>query len=66
MYLMGRWLAVALVNCDPSGLNEDDFKIYKSIDFDFTVTNWNEESTDINGRCDFSKKFDHCVEIELK
>jgi len=61
---MGRWLAVALTNCDPSGLSEENFKIYESVDFDFNVIDWSEESSDINDKCDFSHKWDHCVEIE--
>lgn len=65
-FKMGRWLAVALVNCDPSGLNEDALKIYNEVDFDFVVTDWAEESSDINGKCDFSGLYDHCVTIETK
>lgn len=64
MYYLSRNLAVALIYCDPSGLNEDDFKVYNSIDFNFNVTNWNDESTDINHRCNFTGFWDHCVEIE--
>lgn len=61
---MSRNLAVALYNCDPSGLCEKDLEIYNSIDFDFTVTDWAEESSGINDVCDFSRLWDHCVTIE--
>jgi len=63
---MSRTIATALVNCDPSGLSDDDLKIYKGIDFYFVVTDWEEESTDINGKCDFTGLWDHCVEIEIE
>lgn len=62
---MSRNLAVALEYCDPSGLEPDDLKIYESINFLFTVTDWAEDSTDINGRCDFTGLYDHCVTIGL-
>ena len=61
---LSRNIAVALEYCDPSGLSESDFEVYESIDFLFTVTNWHEDSTDINGLCDFTGLYDHCVDIE--
>lgn len=63
-YNMSRTLALALVNCDPSGLSDDDLELYNSVDFDFDVIDWVEDSSDINGVCDFSKKYDNCVTIE--
>ena len=63
--LLSRHLAVALTNCDFSGLNEEDMENINKIDFDFYVVNWNEESSDINGRCFISGLYDHCVEIEI-
>ena len=63
---LSRNLAVALYNCDFSGLNDDDMKVIETIDFDFDVIDWAEDSTDINGRCDFTGLYDHCVEIEIK
>ena len=62
---LSRNIAVSCVNADPSGLNEEDLEVYNSIG-DFTVLDWAEESTDINGKCDFTGYWDHCVEIELK
>jgi len=63
---MNRNLAVALYNCDPSGLEGQDLKDYESVDFDFVVTDWAEDSTDINDKCDISGLWDHCVTIETK
>lgn len=63
---MSRWLATCLVNCDTSGLNESDLEIYNSIDFDFNIVDWAEESSDINGKCAFSNLWDHCVTIQIK
>jgi hypothetical protein len=63
-YKMSRWLACCLVNCDPSGLEGADLELYNSIDFDFDVVDWSEESTDINYKCNFSGLWDHCVTIE--
>lgn len=63
--IISRSLAVAMVNNDFSGI-EDQELIERLISFhDFNVTNWNEESSDINGRCSITGKFDHCVEIEI-
>ena len=39
-YNMSRTLALALVNCDPSGLSDDDLELYNSVDFDFDVIDW--------------------------
>lgn len=65
--LISRNLAVAMINCDYTGLTQEE--ILQIDDFtndvpDFFVTNWNEESNDINGICAISRKWDHCVEIE--
>ena len=62
---MSRNLAVALINCDPSGLNDETLGIYNRIDFDFDVVHWHEESSDINARCDYTGLWDHCVKIEV-
>lgn len=61
---LSRHIAVALINCDPSGLSPADLDVYYSIDFLFTVTDWAEETTDINSQCDFTGFWDHCVTIE--
>lgn len=61
--IISRTLAVAMVNFDYSGLNNDEIELIKDFP-DFTVTNWNEESNDINGRCSITGLYDHCVEIE--
>lgn len=61
---MARWLAIALQNCDPSGLNDKDLELYNNIGFEFTVADWSEESSDINDRCEYSGSWDHCVTIE--
>lgn len=63
--LISRNLAVSMEYCDYSGLNENEIELIKDFP-DFTVTNWNEESNDINGKCSITNLFDHCVEIELK
>jgi hypothetical protein len=65
-YKMNRTLAVCLYNCDSSGLNKGDLELYNSIDFDFNVVDWAEDSSDINGMCDFSRLHDHCVTIQTK
>lgn len=65
-YYLSRTLAVCLINCDFSGLNDDDMKIIESIDFNFDVIDWAEDSSDINHRCDFTGLWDHCVIIETK
>ena len=65
-YKMDRNLAVSLINVDNSGLNEDDLEIYNSIDFNFVVINWNEDSNDINDKCDFTGLWSHCVIIETR
>jgi hypothetical protein len=64
MKLISRSLAVAMENADTSSLNNNEIELIKNFP-DFVVTNWNEESNDINGRCSISGLFDHCVEIEL-
>ena len=63
---MSRDLAVALEYCDPSGLSDEILGVYNRIDFDFVVTDWAEDSSDINGRCDFTGYYDHCVTIEKR
>ncbi len=54
-----------MVNCDYSGLNDDEIKLINNFP-DFTVIDWSEESSDINGRCGLTGLFDHCVEIEVR
>lgn len=61
---MSRSLAVALINCDPSGLDDETLEVYNNINFHFVVIDWVEESSDINGVCEFTKLHDHCVQIE--
>ena len=63
---LSRHIAVALEYCDTTGLNGPEIDIYNSIDFNYTVTDWAEESSDINGICDFTGLWDHCVTIELE
>ena len=63
-YKLSRGLAVSIINCDPSGLNDEEFKLYESMNFLFIVTDWAEDSTDINDKCDFTGLWDHCVTIE--
>jgi len=62
--LISRGLAVSMENADYSGLNDQEIELIKNFP-DFTVTNWNEESNDINGRCSITGLYDHCVDIEL-
>ena len=62
---ISRSLAVSMVNCDYSGLNDDEIKLINNFP-DFTVIDWSEESSDINGRCEITGLFDHCVEIEVR
>lgn len=64
-YKIVKTLAIALCNCDPSGLCDDDLKIYDEIDFNFTVIDWCDDSSDINGVCDFTKLHAHCVTIQV-
>jgi hypothetical protein len=61
---ISRNLAVSMENCDYSGLNENEIELIKNFP-DFTVTDWNGDSNDINGRCAITGLYDHCVEIEL-
>ena len=60
-----RALAVAMINADTSGLNENEIELIKHFP-DFTVTDWNEESSDINGNCFLTGLYAHCVEVEIK
>lgn len=62
--MISRALAVAMVNADTSGLNDNEVEKIKDFP-DFTVTNWHEESSDINGRCSITGKYTHCVEVEF-
>lgn len=73
-YKIGRNFAVADENADLSGMEDSDIKLLE--DFTqrlidryghahYTVTDWAEESSDINDRCDISKLMDHCVTIEI-
>lgn len=62
---ISRDLAVAMINADFSGLTEEEIGLIKDFP-DFTVTDWKEESRDINNTCDLTGFWDHCVEIELK
>ena len=48
-----------------SGLSDDEIKLINNFP-DFTVIDWSEESSDINGRCSLTGLFDHCVEIEVR
>jgi hypothetical protein len=61
---MSKHLAQALYYCDPSGLDNKTHDIYNRIDFDFVVTDWSEDSSDINGRCHFTGLYDNCVRIQ--
>jgi hypothetical protein len=58
-------LAVAMEYFDYSGLSEDEIELVKNFP-DFTVIDWCDESTDINGKCSITHLYDHCVEIEFK
>ena len=62
---ISRHLAVAMENCDLSGLNDEDTAIVNRIDFDFVVIDWAEDSQDINGVCALTGLHNHCVEIEV-
>lgn len=62
---ISRHLAVSMVNWDYSGLNNEEIDLIKDFS-DFTVIDWNDESSDINGVCSITKKWNHCVEIETK
>lgn len=62
---ISRSLAVAMVNYDYSGLNDDEIKLINDFP-DFTVIDWSEDSNDINGRCGLTGLFDNCVEIEVR
>lgn len=62
---ISRTLAVCMVNADFSGLDENEIELIKDFP-DFVVTDWAEYSTDINGKCSITGKYDHVVEIELR
>ena len=58
-----RNLALAMVNADMSGLNDSEIDLIKDFP-DFNVTNWHDDSTDINGKCSLTGLWSHCVEVE--
>lgn len=62
---ISRNLAVSMVNSDMSGLNDNEIELIRDFP-DFYVTDWAEESSDINGKCSITGLYDHCVEIETK
>lgn len=64
MRLISSNLATAMINADTSGLNSDEIKLVESFP-DFYVTDYKEESNDINGRCSLTGLYDHCVEVEF-
>lgn len=57
-------LAVCMINFDYSGLNESEIELVREFP-DFQVTDWNDESSDINARCSITGQWDCCVDIEL-
>lgn len=61
---ISRNLAVCMVNADMSGLNDEEVKLCEAFP-DFSVDDWHEESSDINGICSITKKWDHCVDITV-
>jgi hypothetical protein len=64
---ISRNLAVAMTYADFSGLTDTEIAQVKHFSENvpsFVVTNWNEESNDINGQCSITRLWDHCVEIE--
>ena len=63
--MISSFLAVAMTNCDYSGLTEEGVKAIENFP-DFTVTNWHEETSDITGQCAITHLWDHCVEIKIK
>lgn len=65
MTMISSNLAIAMYNTDTSGLNDNEIELIKDFP-DFIVTNWNTESSDINGKCSITKLYDHCIEIEIK
>ena len=58
---ISRNLAVAMVNCDYSGLNDNEIELIKDFP-DFNVIDW--ENTNFV-RCAIHRLYDNCVEIEL-
>lgn len=58
-------LAIAMVNCDLSGLNEYETNLIEDFP-DFDVIDWNENSNGINGKCAISGLWDSCAEIKIK
>jgi hypothetical protein len=65
-YKIDRNLVVAMINCDFSGLTDKEIELVKNFNHDFTVTNWADDSSDINGRCDLTGLYSHCVTIDTK
>jgi uncharacterized protein YlzI (FlbEa/FlbD family) len=54
-----------MYNCDTSGLNDSEIELIKDFP-DFTITDYCNESDDINGKCRITGLHAHCVEIELR
>jgi len=61
---ISRNLVLSMEYRDYSGLDEEEIELIKDFP-NFTVTNWHEGSSDINGKCSITHLWDHCVEIEI-
>jgi len=74
-YKISRTLAVASENADLSGLSGSDIESLEKFEAHlietyghalWVITDWAEESTDINARCEIHGLMDHCVTIEIE
>lgn len=62
---ISRGLAVSMINCDISGLDDDEIELIRDFP-DFNVTDWCTDNKGINAVCSITGLWDHCVEIEVK
>lgn len=60
---ISKTLAIAILNDDFSGLNDEMIEHAKKVDFDFEITDYSDESNDINGVCEITGLYDCCVEV---
>lgn len=61
---ISSYLAMVLIGSDLEDLSKEELDAVNKIDFDFTITDYAEESNDINGICEITGLWSHCVTIE--
>lgn len=62
---ISRHLAIAMMYADTTGMSVSEIKLTENFGH-FTVTDWNGDSTDVNGVCAITGLWAHCVEIEME